>query len=322
MKSIEKGKDSIKERKKFCLGNKLKTQLSLQSMVVPGIIYAFIFSYIPLFGIIIAFKDYDIVTGIFNSPWVGFKYFKEFLTSPNFGMVMKNTLLISTLKLVVGFPFPIIFALMLNEIKCMGSRKVFQTITYLPHFMSWVIVSGMIMSLLSVDGGQVNEALMKLGVIKEPVNWISTPKYFLPILIGSGIWKEFGFCAIIYIAAISGVNPELYEACSIDGASRLRQMLVVTLPAIIPQIAITLIMKLASILNAGFDDILLLTNEGQNTIMRNVSDVIETYVYRMGLRSARYSYATAVGLFKSVVSITMLVLSNKLSAKLTDTTLW
>lgn len=301
---------------------RIKTQLSLQSMVIPGLVFLIIFSYLPMFGVIIAFKDYDLYSGILGSPWVGFRHFVDFFTDKNFGIIMRNTICISFLKLLFGFPAPIIFAVMLNEVRCSPLKRTFQTITYLPYFLSWVIVSGMIISLLAVDGGTINVLLEKMGLIDEEINFLSEPNYFWTILVGSNVWKNTGFNAVIFIAAIAGINQELYEAASVDGASRFKQIFIVTLPSIIPQIMIMLIMQVANILNAGFDDILLLTNNGTNTILRNVSEVIDTYVYRMGLSMQRYSYATAVGILKTVVNVSMLVAANAMSRKLTDTSLW
>lgn len=235
---------------------------------------------------------------------------------------MKNTLGISFLKLIFGFPAPIILALLFNEIRQEKTKRVFQTVTYLPHFISWVVVAGMLTSMLAVDGGTINSILTALHLTDEPINFLSEPKYFWTILVSANIWKTVGFNAIIFIAAIAGINPELYEAASVDGASRLRQMFIVTLPCIVPQIMIMLIMNIAQILNAGFEDILLLTNNGDNSILLEVGDVIDTYVYRYGVKLQRYSYGTAVGLFKSIVSISMLFAANYVSKRLTESSLW
>lgn len=300
----------------------LKEQAVLQSMVIPGLIFLVIFAYIPLFGMVIAFQDFDLFAGVAHSPWVGLKHFIAFFTGDSFWTLMKNTLGISFLKLIFGFPAPIILALLFNEIRMEKTRRVFQTVTYLPHFISWVVVAGMLNSLLAVDDGVINSILMKLNVIKDPINFLSEPKYFWTILVSANIWKTVGFNAIIFIAAIAGINPELYEAASMDGASRLQQMFIVTLPCIIPQIMIMLIMNIAQILNAGFEDILLLTNNGDNSILLEVGDVIDTYVYRYGVKLQRYSYGTAVGLFKSVVSVSMLFVANNISKRLTESSLW
>lgn len=304
------------------LNGRLKEQLVLQSMVIPGIVYLFIFAYIPLFGIVIAFQNYDLYSGVMGSQWVGFKHFAEFFSSESFGVLMRNTLCISFLKLIFGFPAPIILAILFNIITSSKIKKGFQTITYLPHFISWVIVVGMFTEMLSVDDGTINTILCSLGIIKEPINFLSEPKYFWAILIISSLWKNVGYGAIIYLAAISGINAELYEAASVEGASKFRQIFVITLPCIVPQIVIKLIMDVSRILNAGFDDILLFTNNGDNAILLQVGDVIDTYVYRFGVKMQRFSYSTAVGLFKSVVNIAMLFIANGISKKLSDSSLW
>ncbi len=299
-----------------------KEQAVLQSMVIPGLVFLVIFAYIPLIGLVIAFQDFDLFLGAANSPWVGLKHFIAFFTSDSFWTLMKNTLGISFLKLIFGFPAPIILALLFNEIRQEKTKRVFQTVTYLPHFISWVVVAGMLTSMLAVDGGTINSILTALHLTDEPINFLSEPKYFWTILVSANIWKTVGFNAIIFIAAIAGINPELYEAASVDGASRLRQMFIVTLPCIVPQIMIMLIMNIAQILNAGFEDILLLTNNGDNSILLEVGDVIDTYVYRYGVKLQRYSYGTAVGLFKSIVSISMLFAANYVSKRLTESSLW
>lgn len=301
---------------------KLKEQLVLQSMVVPGLIFVAVFAYLPLLGSIIAFQDYDIYTGIAQSPFVGLKHFTDFIFGKNFGHLMRNTIGISSLKLIFGFPAPIILAIVLNEVRIGPLKKSIQTITYLPHFISWVVVVGIIFNLLSMENGTINTILTKYFGYENPVNFLSEPKYFWTILVVANIWKTIGFNAIVFIAAIAGINPDLYEASSVEGASRLRQVFCVTLPCIVPQVVIMLILNISQILNAGFDDILLLTNNGDNSILLEVGDVIDTYVYRYGVKLQRYSYATAVGLFKSVVSILMLFAANMISRKLTENSLW
>ncbi len=317
---IKQTKTRTKE--KLLSNGKLKEQLAMQSMILPGLILVIIFAYIPLFGLIIAFKDYNLYSGIFGSPWVGLKHFKEFFGDRNFLLIMRNTIAISFLKLIFCFPAPIALAVLLNEIANMRNRRIIQTVTYMPYFISWVVVSGMIITLLSADGGTVNWLLTKMGVVDEPVNFLSNPDYFWTILIASNVWKSIGYNAIIYLAAISGISPDLYEAASLDGASRFRQIFAITLPSIATQIVIMLIMNVANILNAGFDDILLLTNNGENSILMSVADVIDTYVYRVGIKSQRFSFATAVGVFKSVVNISMLLLANKITKKIGEISLW
>ncbi|WP_018754506.1 ABC transporter permease [Paenibacillus terrigena] len=293
-------------------------QIDLQMMVIPGILLIIIFSYIPMYGVLMAFQDYSIFKGFAASPWVGLKHFEMFFNSPEFFNVMRNTLVISLLKLCIGFPAPIILALMLNEVRHMLFKRVVQTITYLPHFMSWVIVAGIVMSLLSTDNGSVNILLENLNLVDEPINFLSIPKLFWSILVTTNVWKEIGFGSIVYMAAIAGIDPHMYEAASMDGASKFKQIYLITLPSIMPVVIIFMILAIGNLLNAGFEDILLL---GVNPVLREVSDVIETYVYRIGIQNSRYSYATAVGLFKAIISVGMLTIANYL-ARRSGNSLW
>lgn len=287
-------------------------------MVAPGLVAVFVFSYIPMYGLLTAFQDYDLFMGFWGSPWVGMKHFKMFFDSPDFFTVMRNTIIISLLRLLVGFPAPILLALMLNEINRTGFKRLIQTITYLPHFLSWVIVGGFVFSMLSTENGSVNMLLMALGLIDEPINFLSIPEYFWGILITTGVWKEIGFASIVYLAAIAGIDPHLYEAASIDGANRFRQTYLITLPCIAPVIIIFLILAIGNILSAGFEDILILAT---NPILKDVSDVIDTYVYRLGILNNRFSYATAAGLFKAVISVALLTIANY-TARRFGSSLW
>lgn len=231
---------------------------------------------------------------------------------------MRNTIVISLLKLCFGFPAPILLALMLNEVRRMAFKRIIQTVSYLPHFLSWVIVGGFVGSMLSTDNGSVNMLLMSLDLTSEPISFLSVPEYFWGILVGTGVWKEIGFAAIVYLAAIAGIDPHLYEAASIDGAGRFQQIRLITLPCIRPVIIIFMILAVGNILNAGFEDILILAT---NPILRDVSDVIDTYVYRMGILNSRFSYAAAAGLFKAVVSVSLLAIANKAARKM-GSSLW
>ncbi len=287
-------------------------QLDIQMMVLPGILLLLVFSYIPMYGVLMAFQDYNIFNGFLASPWVGLKHFRMFFESPEFYEVMRNTIVISLLKFIVGFPAPIVLALMLNEVRNMAFKRIVQTVSYLPHFLSWVIVAGLVMSLLSVDNGSVNILMEKLKLIEEPINFLSLPNYFWTILVTTGLWKEIGFASIVYLAAIAGVDPSLYEAAEMDGASRFKQIFLITLPSITPVVIIFMILAIGNLLNAGFDDILLL---GVNPVLRDVADVLDTYVYRVGIQSSRFSYATAVGLFKAVISVGLLTMANYIARR-------
>ena len=293
-------------------------QWDIQLMVWPALLLIFVFQYIPMYGVLMAFQDYNIFNGFLASPWVGLKHFEMFFNSPEFYTVMRNTIVISLLKFFIGFPAPIVLALMLNEVRHMAFKRIVQTVSYLPHFMSWVIVAGLVMSLLSTDNGSVNILLGQTGLIDEPISFLSLPELFWSILVSTNVWKEIGFGSIVYLAAIAGIDPSMYEAASMDGASKFKQIFLITIPSIMPVVIIFMILAIGNLLNAGFEDILLLA---VNPVLREVSDVIDTYVYRVGLQNSRYSYATAVGLFKAVISVGLLTMANYI-ARRAGSSLW
>ncbi len=287
-------------------------------MVLPALALIFVFSYVPMYGILMAFQDYNIFKGMGESPWVGMKHFRMFFEAPEFANVMRNTIVISLLKFLIGFPAPVILALMLNEVRHMFFKRLVQTVSYLPHFLSWVIVSGFAVSLLATDNGSINILLEKLNLIDEPINFLSIPEYFWTILVTTNVWKEIGFSSIVYLAAVAGVDPHMYEAADMDGASKFRQVFFITLPSIMPVVIIFMILNIGNLMTAGFEDILLLA---KNPVLREVSDVIDTYVYRIGIENSRFSYATAVGLFKAVISVMLLTIAN-LIARRSGNSLW
>lgn len=310
-------------KKKKSLFLRLKEQADLQFMILPGFILLIIFCYIPMYGIIIGFQDYRLGDVMGFSKWVGLKHFADFFRDPRFYTVMRNTIGMSLLRLVISFPIPIIFAVMLNEMRSLKLKKIIQTVSYLPHFVSWVFVSSLVMvSILSYDGGTLNGILRSVGLIEEPILFMGEPKYFWWIVILSEIWKDTGWSAIIYFAAMSSVSPDLYEAAEVDGAGRLRKIWNITLPSIRPTIVILLIMQIAGLLNSGFEQIMLFTNNLNNRVLMDVASVIDTYVLEVGIRQARFSYATAVGVFRSVVSVGLLCGANKISKVLTDSSLF
>jgi putative aldouronate transport system permease protein len=291
-------------------------QRYLQIMALLGVAWMFIFNYIPMYGVIIAFKDFNIVHSISAAPWVGFDHFKAFLTDDSLLYVLKNTLGMSLIKLIIGFPLPILFALFLNELRSVRFKKVVQTISYLPHFLSWVILGGILTTWLA-DVGIVNDMLMSLHLISKPIRYLAEPTYIWSIIVSSDIWKELGWSAIIYLAAISSVSPELYEAATIDGASRFQQMFLVTLPMIKGTISILFILAISGILNSNFEQVFILKNQ----LNESASNVIDTYVYQVGIAQGRYSYSTAVGLLKSVIAFILLLAANSITKKLNDTSL-
>ncbi len=299
-----------------------KRQQTLQLMVLPWIIFIVIFSYVPMYGLLMAFQDYRLADIPGFSAWVGLKHFNMLFQNTEFIHVIENTLGISLLKLLICFPAPIILALLLNEVKSMAFKRTVQTVSYLPHFVSWVVVAGLTLDILNPSGGILNQILLQLHIISKPILFIGEPKYFWNIVISTDLWKEIGWNAIIYIAAIASIDPELYQAAEVDGAGRFSKMWHITLPSIRPTIIILLILAISNLLNAGFEQILLLTNNMTNTMVRSTADVIDTYVYRVGIQQMRYSYATAAGLFRSVVSIVLLTLANLTARKTTEESLW
>lgn len=293
----------------------LKRNKIVYLMVLPVLAYFIIFDYIPMYGITIAFKEYNPAKGILWSPWVGLDYFREFLGSMYFERVLKNTVLLNVYNILWGFPAPIIFALMVNEIRNTHFKRLTQTITYMPHFISLIVVCGLIADFTKTDG-LINQIIALFG--GEKSNLLMKPEMFRTIYIASGIWQGMGWNSIIYLSALSTINHELYEASYIDGAGRWKQTIHITIPGIAPTIIILFILRLGSMLNVGFEKIILL----YNPMTYETADVISSFVYRKGLLESDYSYATAVGLFNSVINFILLVVTNKFSKKFSDTSLW
>ena len=287
----------------------------LYLMILPVLAYYIIFCYIPMYGSVIAFQDYSPGKGITGSAWVGMKHFIDFWTSPDFGRIIKNTLNISIVMLIFGFTSPIILALLMNELRQPRLKRVTQTISYMPHFISIVVICGMIKDFVSANG-MISHMLSPL--IGQNVDMLTREKMFVPIYVISGIWQGIGWNSIIYVAALSGIDVQLYEAAKIDGAGKWSQMRYVTIPGIMPTIIIMLILQIGSLLSVGYEKIILL----YNPLIYNTSDVISTYVYRMGFDGQQWSYTTAVGLFNSVINFLLLVSTNKISKKFNDTSLW
>ncbi|AUS98372.1 protein lplB [Clostridium thermosuccinogenes] len=290
-------------------------QIDLQLLVIPSIIHIIIFSYIPMYGIIMAFQEFQLGDFPGMSRWVGFLHFNRLFSDPNFTTVLRNTVVISLLKMLINFPVPIIFAVMLNEITHKNLKRGIQTISYLPHFISWVVGATLLFDFFSVDNGAVNSALQALGLIERPIHFFGKGEYFWWMAVGTDLWKELGWNSIIFIASITSIDYELYEAAEIDGAGRFAKMWYITIASIMPTIILLLIFTIGNLLNTNFDQIMMLTNQMGNARLRDFADVIDTYVYRVGLREARYSYAAAAGLFKSVVNILLLLGANKLASK-------
>lgn len=318
MQSIIKTKQTKKDLRKNNKGlwYEYKKCKYLFMLLFPVLLYFAIFHYGPMYGVIIAFKEFYPIKGVLGSEWVGFENFEKLFTGLYFLPVLKNTLLISFYKLIFGFPAPIILALMLNEVKNQKFKKSVQTFTYLPHFISWVVLAGIVIEVLSPSRGLVNYIIQLFG--GEPIFFVGDERYFRTVLVGSSIWREVGWQSVIYLAAITGVNPELYDVAEIDGAGRLRKIWSITMPAIIPIIIIMFIFASGSIINDDFDQIYNLLNAK----VLSVGEVISTYTYREGLQQMNYSYATAVGLFKNIIALILVTSTNFLARKLNGTSLW
>ncbi len=304
-------------RKGFAAGLKsdFKLNYPLYILMIPVIIYYIIFCYKPMYGAIIAFKDYQPALGILESPWAGLKHFKSFFTNPEFPRILRNTLTISGSCILFGFPAPIILALLFNELKLKKLKSFTQTIAYMPHFISLVVVCGLVKSFVS-DGGIIYEFVAKLT--GREVGLLNIPEFFVPIYVLSDIWQGVGWGSIIYVAALSGIDSELYEAAMIDGAGKWKQLLNVTLPGIAPTIIIMFILRLGSLFSVGYEKVILL----YNPLTYETADIISSYVYRMGLGNQNWSYSAAVGLFNSVINFGIVILANTISRRVSETSLW
>ena len=295
-----------------------KKYMALTLMFLPVVVYFFIFKYIPMGGIVIAFKNYKIKEGIFGSAWCGLDNFTKAFATPTFARSVQNTLIISGLKLLYGFPAPIILALMLNEVTHVRFKKTVQTISYLPHFLSWVVLAGMFQQLLSPSNGAVNAVLKQYFGLKESIYFLGSNQYFRGTLIVTDIWKNVGWSSILYLATISGIDPALYEAATVDGASRWQCTRYITIPSLVSTIVVMLILSIGSIMDAGFDQVFNL----YNSAVYQTGDIIDTYVYRYGLGDMKYSLATAVGLFKNVIAFVLVVGTNLITRRISGEGIW
>jgi putative aldouronate transport system permease protein len=297
------------------LGRQIVANRWVYGMLAPVLLYYLVFHYGPMYGAVIAFKDFIPAQGIARSPWVGFQWFSDFFKSFYFGRLLTNTVLISVYDIIFGFPIPIIFALLLNDLNNHQFKKTVQTVTYMPHFISTVVVVGMI-NIFAARGGPVNDIIANLG--GERVAFMNEASWFRALYVGSGIWQEFGWSSVIYLAALAGIDPSLYEAAYMDGASRWRQRIHITLPGIAPTIIILLILRVGRVMTVGFEKVLLM----YNPMTYETADVISTFVYRQGLLEMNYSYSAAIGLFNSVINFLLLVSVNRASRSMSETSLW
>lgn len=294
----------------------VKKRWQLYVMITPVVLYFIIFDYWPMYGIQLAFKNFVAVKGIMGSPWVGLRHFSRFFNSYHFWNLIKNTVGVSLYSLIVGFPIPIILALMMNEVRNKHFKKTVQTITYAPHFLSTVVLVSMIIAFLSPSSGILNHIIKFFG--GKPISFMTEPSWFKTIYVFSGVWQGAGWGSIIYMAALAGVDIQMYEAAIVDGASKWQRMVHITIPSILPTATIMLILNAGKIMSVGFEKVFLM----QNGLNLQSSDVISTYVYRVGLLGAEYSFSTAVGLFNSIINFLLLILVNSFAKRFSESTLW
>ena len=298
------------------VGDHLRREWQIYLLLLPTIIWLLLFLYKPMYGLQIAFKDYSIFRGIADSPWIGFEHFETLFNNDQFIRAIRNTLIISVYSLIIGFPVPILLALMFNEVLNQGFKKATQTIVYLPHFISSVIIAGIVITAYSPSAGIVNTVIGWFGF--DPVYFLTRPEWFRPIFIGTGIWQEAGFQSIVYLAAIAGVSPTLYESAVVDGASRWQMMWKITIPSILPTIIIMLIIRIGNILEVSFEMIILLYQPATYA----TADVVNTFIYRQGIQGGQYDLAAAAGLFNAVVAFVLVITANTISKRYSRTSLW
>jgi putative aldouronate transport system permease protein len=296
--------------------NPILRNWQLYLLISPVVAYYIVFQYLPMYGIQIAFKDFIATKGIWGSPWVGFEHFERFFHSYFFWRLIKNTLGLGLYSLAVGFPVPILLALLMNEVRAEKFKKFVQTITYAPHFLSTVVVVGMMMMFLSPRYGIINHFIGMFG--GTPINFLSEPSWFKTLFVMSDVWQTMGWSSIIYLAALAGVDSQLHEAARVDGATRLQRIWHINIPSIMPTIIILFILNIGSIMGIGFEKVLLM----QNTLNLETSDIISTYVYRSGIQDAEYSFSAAIGLFNSIINFILLVTVNQISKRMSETSLW
>lgn len=316
MKSKDSGPDPLMMKSNQTTWSRIKRDYELYLFLLPIVLIYLLFRYYPMYGVQIAFKDFSPSQGIWGSSWVGFQHFVDFFNAYNFWTIITNTLTLSFLSLIFSFPAPIIIAIMLNQMMSKRFKKIIQTVIYAPHFISIVVLVGMMNVFLSPNSGIINHIITWFG--GEPILFMADEDWFRPLYILSGVWQETGFATIIYLAALAGVNPELHEAATMDGASKWKRIWHVEIPGILPTIVILLILALGNIMSIGFEKAFLM----QNDLNYATSNIIPTYVYELGIQKAQYSFSTAVGLFNSVINIILIVAVNRIAKKMTETSLW
>jgi putative aldouronate transport system permease protein len=308
-RTITRSMKSNQMKTSSSIWKRIKRDRALYVLGLPGIVFFILFKYVPMWGVVIAFQDYSPYQGILNSTWVGLKHFERLFSNPDFFLLLRNTLAINALNLVFFFPLPIILSLLMNEIRHVVFKRTIQSIIYLPHFLSWVIIAGLSFLILSQGDGVVNKLLVEAGF--EKIDFLTNPDLFWVMLTIQSIWKEAGWGTVIFLAAMASVDPQLYEAAKMDGAGRMRQAWHVTLPAIRSVIVVLLILRIGHTMDVGFEQVFLMMNGP----VSNVAEVFDTYVYRLGIRQGQFSFTTAVGLFKSVIGLILVIIANRLAKR-------
>ena len=297
-------------------------QWDLQLLVVPAIIYVIIFNYIPMYGLVTAFQEFRLADTFGFSEWVGLRHFRTLFTDHNFFRLMRNNLVMGILRITIGFPMPILFALLLNELRSVRLKKVTQTVSYLPFFVSWAVVATLMFDFFAVENGAVNELLVRLGILSEPRHWFGNSRYFWGLFIGTHVWREMGFGAIIYVAAIAAIDTEQYEAAAIDGAGRFQKIWYITLAGIKPTIIILFILAVGTLMATSFDQIMMLTRMMENSFLRETADILQTYSFRVGIAQRRFSFGAAVGLYANVINFLLLLGANWIARRKSETSLF
>ena len=301
---------------------KMLHQWDLQLLVIPVILYIFVFMYGPMYGIIISFQEFRLGDTLGFSDWVGLHHFRVLFDDPNFGRIMRNNLVMGALRVFIGFPLPILFAVMLNELRSAKFKKVTQTISYLPHFISWAVAAMLLFDFFALENGAVNEFLLWARIISEPIHFFGRADLFWGMFIGTHIWKQLGWDAIIFVAAITGIDQEQYEAASIDGAGRLQKIWYITIAGIKPTVTILFILNIGSLMATSFDQVMMLTRMMNNTFLRDTAEILQTYTFRMGIGMRRFSFASAVGLFTTLINFALLLIANWIARRKGETSLF
>jgi putative aldouronate transport system permease protein len=320
--SVTSTEKTMLQKKKRPFYIEMAKQWDLQLLVIPPVLYVILFFYGPMYGIITAFQEFKLGDKFGFSEWVGLRHFKTLFEDPNFVRLMRNNVVMGLLRIIIGFPIPSIFALLLNELRTVWFKKTVQTISYLPYFVSWTVIAALMFDFFSLENGAVNELLVALKILDAPRNWFGNSEFFWGLFTVTHVWQSMGFSAIIFIAGISSIDTELYEAAAIDGAGRFRQMWSITLAGIKPTIIILFILTVGSLMATSFDQVMMLTRMMQNSFLRETADILQSYSFRVGIGQRRFSFGSAVGFYTTMINFVLLVIANWISRRFSETSLF